>query len=230
MLKGLGTAMVGSITVLAMLGVALGGLLGETDLLNPNTSAAEARSTDAQTQAAAEQAQLEVEQRRAEITARQAEDALNREHQAALYEQEEERGKLELEHYEATLAEELASLQRQHELQLRQQRQAFEQEMILAETQNVMLLGIGSGAIIVAATAVAYYLYACGQAKLRQASRAEVSHRAAGLQRARHAPQPASLVSRKSITADVMREIASHQIHQGGDGRGPHVYSHSQSR
>jgi len=217
MFRGLGTALVGTIAMLAALGVALGASLGETDLLNPNTSASQARSTDAQTQAEVDQASLEVERHSAEIAAQEAADALNLEHQAALYEQEEERGALELEHYEAALAEERAARQRQYELQLQQAQRTLEQEMVLAEMREIVLLGVGSGAILVVTIAAAYYLYTCGQAKLMQAMQ-----NGAGRQ------VPAGLVPGKPTTGTGWQATPSHQDQPGGNGRGPRVYSRSQ--
>lgn len=110
---------------MATLGIALGTLVGDTDLFNPATGAAQARSMDAQTHIHTTQAQLEIEQRRAEIVAQQAVDTLDLEHRAAIYEQVEKRSEAELHHYKTTLAEERAFLQRQYELQLQQQQQAF---------------------------------------------------------------------------------------------------------
>lgn len=221
MLKGLGIAMVGSIIVLALLGIALGTSLSDADLLNPATSAAQARSMDAQTHIDTAQAQLEIEQRQTEIAAQQAADTLNLEHQAAMYEQIEERGEAELEHYKTTLSMEQASLQRQQELQLQYQQQAFERKITVQEIQQLVLLGIGSGAILAITIAVAYYLYACAQAKLAQVPRAEDGRHPAAKP---HSKQPAP---RQPITPAGRQVTASFQNRPGGNGRGPRVHSRS---
>jgi len=217
MYRGLATALVGTIAVLAMLGTALGASLGETDLLNPNTSASQARSTDVQTQAEIDQTSLEVERHSTEIAAQEAADALNLEHQAALYEQEEKRGELELNHYAAILAEEQASLQRQRNLELQQQQQAFDRTAAWMEVQQPILLGVGLGAILVVTIAAAYYLYTCGQAKLMQAMQNRAGRQV-----------PAGLVSGKPTTGAGWQATPSHQDQPGGNGRGPRVHSRSQ--
>lgn len=209
MLKGLGTALIGSIIVLATLGIALGASLGDADLFNLATSAAQARSMDAQTQVDTAQAQLEIEQRRAEAAAQQA---------AA-----EKRAEMELQHYEATLAEDRIFLQRQYELRLRQQQQAFEQEMAMKEVRQIVLLGVGSAAILAVTIAVAYYLYAEGQAKLSQVPRAEGRRRTAASEKEQRARQPASVGSRQPIIPEERRVTPSYQNQPGGDGRGSRV-------
>jgi len=174
------------------------------------------------------QAQLEIEQHRAEIAAQQATDALDLEHQIAIYEQMEKRGEVELHHYETTLAEERVFLQRQYELKLQQQQQAFEQEMAMVKVRQIVLLGIGSGAILVITLAVAYYLYACGQAKLSQVPQAEGRRRSAESEKEQHARQPASVISRQPTTAKDRRGTPSYQDQQGGDGREPRIRSRGQ--
>jgi multidrug efflux pump subunit AcrA (membrane-fusion protein) len=226
MLRGLGTALVGSVLVLTIVGVALGTLLGECDLLNPATSAAQARSMDTQTQIDRAEAQLETEQRQAEIAAQQAVDTLDLEHQAAMYEHAEKRGEADLEHYETALAMERASLERQHELQLQHQQQAFEREMAMKEVRQIVFLGIGSGAMLAITIAVVYYLYACGQVKLSQAARAERDHHTAKPEGKHHARRPASGILRRPMIADGRPARASSQDPQGGNGRGPHVRLH----
>ena len=210
MLKGLATAIIGAIVLLATLGIVLGALLGDTDLFSPATSAAQARSMDAQTQIDTTQAQLEIGQRRAEIAAQQAADALDLEHRAAIY------------------AEERVFLQRQYELQLQQQQQAFEREITMMEVRQIVLLGIGSGAILVITLAVAYYLYACGQANLSQVPQAEGRRRAAESEKEQHARQPASVISRQPTTAKDRRGTPSYQDQQGGNGREPRIRSRGQ--
>jgi hypothetical protein len=223
MLKGLGIAMVGSIIVLALLGIALGTSLSDADLLNPATSAAQARSMDAQTHIDTAQAQLEIEQRQTEIAAQQTADTLNLEHQAAMYEQIEERGEAELEHYKTTLAMARASLQHQQELQLQYQQQAFERKMAVQEIQQLVLLGIGSGAIIAVTVAVVYYLYTCGQAKLRQIPQAEGHRQTTGHNGKHHAQQPVCVTPRQPITPASRQMIVSLEDQEGGNGREPRV-------
>lgn len=221
MLKGLGTALVGSIIVLTTLGVALGASLGETDIFNPTTSSAQAESMNAQVQIDRAEAQLEIEQHQAELAAQQAANALALEHQAAMYEQAEEHGKAELRHYETTLANERLALERQHELELQYQKQALERKGAMMEAQQPMLLGIGSGAILAITIAVAYYFYACAQAKLAQVPRAEDGRRPAAKP---HSKQPAP---RQPITPAGRQVMASFQNQPGGNGRGPRVHSRS---
>ena len=192
MYRGLATALVGTIAVLAMLGTALGASLGETDLFNPTTSAADAKNTEAQTQVDTERARLEIEQAKA-------------------------RGAAELDHYKAVSAAEEAALQRQHELELQQQQQAFERKMAWMEVQQSVLLGAGAGVITVLTIAAAYYLYTCGQAKLMQAMQ-----NGAGRQ------VPAGLVPGKPTTGTGWQATPSYQGQSGGNGRGPRVYSRSQ--
>ena len=192
MYRGLATALVGTIAVLAMLGTALGASLGETDLFNPTTSAADAKNTEAQTQVDTERARLEIEQAKA-------------------------RGAAELDHYKAVSAAEEAALQRQHELELQQQQQAFERKMAWMEVQQSVLLGAGAGAITVLTIAAAYYLYTCGQAKLMQAMQ-----NGAGRQ------VPAGLVPGKPTTGTGWQATPAHQDQPGGNGRGPRVHSRSQ--
>jgi len=175
-----------------MLGTALGASLGETDLFNPTTSAADAKNTEAQTQVDTERARLEIEQAKA-------------------------RGAAELDHYRAVSAAEEAALQRQHELELQQQQQAFERKMAWMEVQQSVLLGAGAGAITVLTIAAAYYLYTCGQAKLMQAMQ-----NGAGRQ------VPAGLVPGKPTTGTGWQATPAHQDQPGGNGRGPRVYSRSQ--
>jgi hypothetical protein len=228
MLKGLGTALIGSILVLATLGIALGASLGDADLFNSTTSGAQARSMDAQTQVDTARAQLEIEQRRAEADAKQAADALDLEHLAAVYEQGEKRGEVDLHDYEATLAEERAFLQRQYELQLQQQQYAFEQEMAMKEVRQIVLLGVGSAATLAVTIAVAYYLYASGRAKRSQVPRAERRHRVVTPKKEQRARQPASVVARQPIIPQDRRVASSYQDQPGGDGRGARVYLHDQ--
>jgi flagellar motor protein MotB len=223
MLKGLGTALVGSIMVLALLGIALGTSLSDTELLNPATSAAQARSVDARTQLDTAQAQLEIEQQQAEITAQQAADTLDLKHQAAMYEQIEERSEAEIEHHKEMLAMEKASLQSQHELQLRHQQQAFERQVAMREIQQLILLGVGSGAILAVAVAVVYYLYACGQAKLAQVPRVQGRRQIAGSNGKYHAQQPAGVTPRQPVTPVSSQRMVSSEGSQGGNGRGPGV-------
>ena len=214
MLKGLGTALIGSILVLATLGIVLGASLSDADLFNPATSAAQARNMDAQTQVDTARTQLEIEQRRVEAATQQA---------AA-----EKRAEVELQQYEVTLDDERTFLQRQYELRLQQQQQAFEQEMAMKEVRQIVLLGIGSAAILAITIAVAYYLYTSGQAKLSQVPQAEGRRSAAMAEKEQRARQPASIVSRQPIILEDTRVTPSYQDQQGGDGRGSRVYLRDQ--
>jgi len=221
MLRGLATAVIGTILLLATLGIALGALLGDTELFNPATGAAQAKDMEAQTQLDMDRAQLqleqrqeeiaaqkatielELEQRREEIAAQQEAAELDWAHRAELYKQAEKRGELELRHYETTLAQEQAFLERQHKLQLQQRQQGFERELAMMELRQIILLGAASGALVVATTAVAYHLYSRGKAL--------------------HAPQPASFVSRHPVVMGRDQVIPQDQDKQRGDGRGPRV-------
>jgi hypothetical protein len=226
MLRGLATAVIGTILLLATLGIALGALLGDTELFNPATGAAQAKDMEAQTQLDMNRAQLELERREEEIAGQQAAAELELEklqeemaaqqeaakldlaHKAEIYRQAEERGELEMRHYETTLAQEQAFLERQHKLQLQQRQQAFERELAMMELRQIILLGAGSGALVVATTAVAYDLYSRGKAL--------------------HAPQPASFVSRRRVIMGRDQVILQDQDQPGGDGRGPRVRTRGQ--
>lgn len=203
MIKGLGTAFIGPILVLAALGTVLGASLGKTDLFNPATSAAQAEIMG-------DQSQLEIAQRQAEIAAQQ------------------EAAKLELERQAAINAEEQAFLQRGHDLALQQQQQAFERGMAWMEIQQLILLGVGVGAILVVTIAVAYYLYACGQARLLQAQRAERYRQAAPPERGQYTRQPVGVVPGKPFAPQDRQAAPLHQDQPGGNGRGPRVRMHDQ--
>jgi len=203
MIKGLGTAFIGPILVLAILGTLLGASLGDTELFNPATSATQAKIMDAQSQ-------LAIAQRQAEIVA------------------EQEAAKLELEHQAAINAEEQSLLQRGHELALQQQQQAFDRGMAWMEIQQPILLGVGVGAILVVTIAVAYYLYACGQARLLQAQRAERYHQAASPERGQSIRPPVGVVPGKPTAPQDRRAIPLYQDQPGGNGRGPRVHSYVQ--
>jgi hypothetical protein len=202
MFRGLATAVIGGLIVLTALGLALGASLGETDLFNPATGAAQARSIDAQTQMNTTQAQLEIEQHRAEIAAQQAADALALEHQSTVY------------------AEERSFLERQHELELQQQQRAFEQEMAMMETRQVVYLGVGSVAILAVTIAVVYYLYACGRTKRLQEPQVAGRRQADKPDKQQRARQPTRAVSRQSIAAKDTGVTPARQDQQGGNGRG----------
>ena len=166
MLKGLASAMIGTIAILAVLGILVGADLDDIEILNPTTSAAGARSVDAHTHIELAESKLEIEQRRAEGDAKRAADALDLEHQAMLYAQEEKRGQVELEHHKAILAEELAFRRKKQKIKLRQEQEAFERQEAMKEIRLIVVLGVGSGVAVAIALATTYYLYASARARL----------------------------------------------------------------
>jgi hypothetical protein len=179
MFKGLAAAFVAVIVVLASLGITLGALLGNTEIFNPT------------------QAEIDYEQAQVAIEAQEAASALELDHRATVY------------------AEEQAFLERQHEQQLRQQQRAAEQTMAMTKAGQIVLLGTGSGAIFVLAAAGTYYLYACGRARLLQAPR----------ERDRHAEGPRR--ERKTADAILTQPVTTKdewvspfiQYSRGGNGR-----------
>ena len=122
---------------------------------------------------------------------------------------------LELKHQAAVFAEEQAFLERQHEQQLRQQQQAAEQKMAVAKAGQIVLLGTGSGAIFVLAAAGTYYLYACGRARLLQASR-ERDRRAEGSRRER---ETANDIPTQPVTMQDEWVPPFVQYSRGGNGK-----------
>lgn len=203
MFRGLATVVIGVIIVLITLGVVVGALLGETDLFSPTTSAAEARGIDAEIQVNTIQAQLEAEQHHAEIAAQQAADALDLEHQSAIY------------------AEEQSFLKRQYELQLEQQQRVHERELAWMETRQIVYLGVGLCAIGAATISVVYYVYTCGRVKLLQALQAEEHARAAEeSEKGQGTQQLTSAALKPPVAVTGTWMTPGHQNGEGGNGRG----------
>ena len=146
------------------------------------------------------QAQIDYEQAQVELEAQEVANTLDLEHQAAVY------------------AEEQAFLKRQHEQQLQQQQRAAEQKMTIAKAGQIVLLGTGSGAILVLAVAGTYYLYACGRAKLLQASR-EQGLRIEKPKQERREKQPANIILTQPITTNDEWVSSLVPQPQGGNGR-----------
>ncbi len=182
MFKGLATAFVAVIVVLAGLGITLGASPGGTEILNPT------------------QAETDRDQAQVEIEAQAAASALELDHQAAMY------------------AKERAFLERQREQQLQQQQQAAEQKMAMTKVGQIVLVGTGAGAILVVAIAATYYLYACGQAKLLQASR-EQGRRVKEPKKARREQQPANVILTQPVTTNDEWVAPFIRQPQGGNGR-----------
>ena len=221
MYNGLGTALIGTIVVLTILGTALGAALSNTDLLNPTTRGADARKTDVETQLVATRQAMDIGQYQAELSAEQEARELELEHQAAMNEQAEQRGEAELEHYRTTLEMKQASLQRQHDLELQYKQRALERELAAMEVQRAIFLGIGLGAILAITIATVYYLYASAQAKLAQAPRAAGSRQAATHRGGAYAQSPIHVGPRGPTAPGGLWATPPGQYHQGGNGRGP---------
>jgi len=157
--------------------------LGDTEMLNPI------------------QAQIDHDQAQAEIEAQEAANALELEHQAAMY------------------AEERAFLERQHEQRLQQQQQAAEQKTAMTKVGYIVLIGAGAGAILAVAVAGTYYLYACGRAKLLQAAREEGGSRTEESRQEQRRQHPASVVLTQPMTTENEWVAPFIQSPPGGNGR-----------
>jgi hypothetical protein len=221
MYKGLGTALIGTIVVLTMFGTTLGAALGNTDLFNPPTSAAEARRMDVQTQLDATHDLLDIGERQTRLAAQRTADALDLQHQAVMNEQAEQRSEAELEHYKTTLEMEQTSLQRQHELELQYKQRALERELAAMEVQRAVFLGTGLGAILAITIAAVYYLYVCAQSKLARVPRLAESHQTAAYRGGAYAQPPIHGGPTGPTAPSDMWATPSGQHHQGGNGRGP---------
>lgn len=221
MYNGLGTALIGTIVVLTIFGIALGTALSNTDLLNPTTRGADARKADVETQLVATRQAMDIGQYQAELSAEQMARKLELEHQEAMNKQAEQRGEAELEHYKTTLEMEQASLQRQHELELEYKQRALEREMAAMEVQRAIFLGIGLGAILAITIAAVYYLYVCAQSKLTQVPRVTGSRQAAAHRGGAYAQPPIHVGPTGYTTPGGAWATPPGQHHQGGNGRGP---------
>ena len=142
--------MLGIIVVIAMIGVISGVAISGTDLLNFNTSAAEARIREME-------AQLETDK-----------DAIDLQYhkaiQAARTESEEEALRLELEAQKARLEQELAHQRAQDEL-----------DLALARPTRYVVLAVGTLAVLIVSVGLAVFLIQYGRSRLVSAQ-AEATH------------------------------------------------------
>ena len=220
MLKGLGTALVGSIAILTLVGTVMGLLLSDTDIVNPATSGAAARQVDAETEVNRALAHVEIEERRTAIALQKAQNLLDLGHQARTQAQEEK-------YNELMLGDQRAALQHQVAMDRQQQEQAFKQEMALNEVRQFVVLGVGSGAILSITIVLAYYLYACGRAKLAQIPRAEHDRSAGGSNGRHRARNLATATPRSPQTPRGVEVVIPRRREDGGNGRGPRVHEHT---